>query len=122
MIFWFAVILVCGVLLIGMIGTLWILARGSKAKRRWTLVALLLNEEMNAPGESVSQSAKERREAKKLLREQQSHLHAKSHVHHSQHHGGHWGISQVHAFDSTLPLTHLQGGKTWKDIQKNPIR
>lgn len=88
--FWLAVILVCGVLLIGMIGTLWILARGSNAKRRWTLVGLLLNEEMNAPGESISTSAKERREAKNLLREQQSHRHAQSHAQHSHHHGENW--------------------------------
>ena len=94
MTFWLAVILVGGVILVGMISTLWILARGSNAKRRWTLVGLLLNEEMNAPGESASKSAKERREAKKLLREQQSHLHAKNHAQHSKHHGGSWGTAQ----------------------------
>jgi hypothetical protein len=91
MTFCLAVVLICGMILIGMIGTLWILARGSNAKRRWTLVGLLLNEEMYAPGESASTSAKEWREAKELLREQQSHLLSKRHVHHSQHYGGNWG-------------------------------
>lgn len=90
MTFWLAVILVGGVILVGMVGTIWILVRGSNAKRRWFLVGLLLNEEMNAPGESASTSAKERREAKKLLREQQSHLHPTSHAQHPSHHGGNW--------------------------------
>ncbi len=106
MTFWLAVILVCGVILIGMVGTLWILARGSNAKRRWILVGLLLNEEMNAPGESASTSAKERREAKKLLREQQSHLHSTSDAYHSQHHGGNWGTGH----HSSSGVSHHGGG------------
>jgi uncharacterized membrane protein YgcG len=103
---WLAVILVCGVILIGMVGTLWILARGSNVKRRWTLVGLLLNEELNAPGESASTSAKERREAKKLLREQQSHLPSKSHAQHSQHHGGNWGTGH----HGSSGVSHHGGG------------
>jgi uncharacterized membrane protein YgcG len=89
--FWLAVILICGLLLLGMIGILVILARGSNAKRRWTLVGLLLNEEMNAPAENTSNRAKGQRVAKKLLREQHSHLHSKSTTHHPHQHGGIWG-------------------------------
>ena len=106
MTFWLAVILVGSVILISMISILWILARGSNAKRRWTMVGLLLNEEMNAPGESASTSAKERREAKKLLREQHSHLSSKSHAQHSQQHGGNGGTGH----HGSSGVSHHGGG------------
>jgi uncharacterized membrane protein YgcG len=103
---WLAAILGGGMILLSMISILWILARGSNAKRRWTLVGLLLNEEMNAPAESASTSVKERREAKKLLREQQSHLPSESHAHHSQHHVGSWGAGH----HGSSGVSHHGGG------------
>jgi uncharacterized membrane protein YgcG len=115
MTFWLAVILVGGMILISMVSILWILARGSHAKRRWTLVGLLLNKQMsplvmNAPVESASKSAKERREARKLLREQQSHLDAKSHAHHSHLHGGNWGTGHHGSFGGSHHSGGFDGG------------
>ncbi len=109
MFFWFTVILISLVIVGSMGSIIWTLARGSNAQRRKTLVALLLNRELNAAVEPSGSSARERREAKRAVWQQHQQQHAKSraqaaHSHggsNSGHHGNSAGYHSTHHGHST---------------------
>ncbi len=85
---WLAAILAGGIILISLIGGLLIFARSSDRKRRWTMVGLLVNEEMNANDESIRRNTKDRREARKLPQAHLTEPYYHSTAHHSHHNSG----------------------------------